>query len=124
MQTVCSLKETHDKLKGSELERLYHAMRSGEVLQNVFFATNADDPCPKEVEEILLGAYCRASDPMETSVSPICGYNSIFEKMQLVMHGNTGEILIRKTEEKPTLDGWKPPVAGQKLYAFVPKNFR
>lgn len=117
-----NLKSTHVRLKGTELDRLHRAMLVNPA--NVFFARKVDDPHPWQSFLLLSGSYSRGSDPMETTVSPICGYEdqTNLVRLELAMDGNSGEILTRKSKPSPQLGGWKPPIINDLLFAFVPKE--
>lgn len=111
-----NLKSTHVQLNGTELDRLYRAMLYDP--EKVFFARKVDDPRPWQSCLLLMGPYCRVSDPFETSISPIHGYNMNFDNLHLAINGNTGEIMMREAK-LAQLGGWKPPVEGNCLFAFV-----
>lgn len=119
MSENINLAETHVQLKSTELDRLYRAMMVNPG--NVYFARKVDDPHPWKSLLLLVKPYCRASDPMETSVCPICGYSMSYERMHLAMNGNTGEIIMRKGK-MTQIGGWKPPIIDNQLFAFIPKE--
>lgn len=122
MSEKINLAETHVQIKGTELDRLHRAMIINSA--NVFFARKIDDPHPWTSVLLFTGPYSRGSDPMETSVSPICGYedSTNYIKSELVINSNSGEVLRRKSTLSAQLGGWKPPIIDNQLFAFVPKE--
>ncbi|MEI6810801.1 MAG: hypothetical protein WCK60_01970 [Candidatus Nomurabacteria bacterium] len=114
-------KETHIQLSGNELDRLHRAMMTDP--ENVFFARKVDDPHPWPSYLLLVGPYCRVSDPFETSVCPIHGYNLSFNNLHLAINGDTGEIVMREAN-LTQIGGWKPPIEGNHLFAFIPRGIQ
>lgn len=112
--------DTHVRLSGTELDRLHRALEND--CENVFFARDVNDPSPWPSYLMLLKPFSRASDPIETGIRPICGYNFEFDPTQLAMNGNTGEIVMRQTGQTVQVGGWKPPITNDRLFAYVPKE--
>ncbi len=115
---------THVQITGAELDRLHRAITTDP--ENVFFARKVDDHHPWQSFLLISGPYSRGSDPMETSVSPICGYEdqTNWAKLELAIDGNSGEILTRKSKLGPQLGGWKPPIDGTHLFAWIPRSIQ